>query len=109
MKKVISNKEIVKKAKKWVESFTFNEFSKMLKEEIFFSELYDLNNSEWLFETSPTVEIEKTKYDTSIVKDERKNWASLEEYNKNKKVVAPVVIKDNYDKSPISKNAARIA
>jgi len=46
MKKIISNEEIIEKAEKWIASFTHDEFSKMLKEEIYLKELNEINNFE---------------------------------------------------------------
>ena len=87
MKKIISNEEIIKKAKEWVASFTFDEFSKMLEEEIRLSELDELNNSKWLENASEIEEknYSMAKYGTTIIKDEGKNaWTLSGEYNKNK-------------------------
>ena len=92
MKEIISNEEIIKKAKEWVASFTYDEFSEMLKEEIYLSELYELNNSEWLNNVSTTMvkSFPPAKYDTPTIKDKRKfTWTLSGEYNKNKKIDIP--------------------
>lgn len=90
MKKNISNEEIMKKAEEWAASFTFDEFSKMLKEEIRFSELDDLNSSEWLENSSKSEKVSIHRYGTMIIKDEGKiPWTSSGEYNKNKKIYIP--------------------
>src|SRR3989304_8022492 len=80
----------MKKAEEWVASFTFDEFSKMLKEEIRLSELGELNSSGWLKNSSKSEKVSIDKYGTIIIKDEKKTtWTSSREYNKNKKIYIP--------------------
>jgi len=48
MKKNISNEEIIKEVKKWIASFTKDEWRKKLEEEKYLYELNKVNNFEWL-------------------------------------------------------------
>lgn len=104
MKKIISNEEIVKKAKEWVESFTFDEFGKMLKEEIYFSELYDFNNSEWLQGADITKEVRRdipsTKYDIPIIKKDRGEVGWTLVSKKNEGIEIPYSIKVKVSEAP---------
>lgn len=92
MKKIISNEEIIEKAKKWIASFTHDEFSKMLKEEIYLSELNEVKNLEWLSKDGfpirndfPRIECEAT-----IIKDKRRfTWTLSNTYSNTKESCIP--------------------
>lgn len=92
MKKIISNEEIIEKAEKWIASFTHDEFSKMLKEEIYLNELNEAQNLEWL--NYGNIPIYKgflsTEYTAPIIKDKRRfTWTLSERYPKNIKINIP--------------------
>jgi len=92
MKKIISNKEIIEKAEKWIASFTHDEFSKMLKEEIYLNELNEAQNLEWLNNGSIPIYkgILPTEYIIPMIKDKRKFiWTLSGGYHKNIKINIP--------------------
>lgn len=55
MKKIISNEEIIEKAKRWLASFSNDEWSRKLEEEKYLTELDKIKNFEWLSNSDLTI------------------------------------------------------
>ena len=80
MKKIITNTEIIEKAKKWVASFSNEELSKMVEDEIFLLELNKMKHLEWFKKTYNTKivnNISNIEYEAKTREDKRKfTWTS---------------------------------
>ena len=74
MKKNISNEEITKEVKKWIASFTKDEWHKKLEEEKYLYELNKVQNLEWLIEGDVIIinDLPNIEFVALTSKDERR-------------------------------------
>jgi len=89
MKDIITNAEIIEKAKKWIASFSNEELSKMVEDEIFLLELNKMKHLEWFKKISNTKiinDISNIKCEATAREDKRKfTWTSSDKVINDKK------------------------
>lgn len=93
MKKIISNEEIIEKAKKWLASFSNDEWCKKIEEENYLTELEKVKNFEWLCKSDFTIinDLPNVECEATISKDERRfTWTLSEIYCNDKKPSTPI-------------------